>query len=89
MLTVEGLSILRGESPIFNFQSLDHVHAETIASVKFICSATLPKLKKNKLQALLKKTLFSVLPGAYYFMYEGNSQIELKRFTSVYWHAIQ
>ena len=22
-------------------------------------------------------------------MYEGNSQIELKRFTSVYWHAIQ
>ena len=37
-----------------------------------------------------EKTLFSVLPpGAYYFMYECNSQIELKRFTSVYWHAIQ
>ena len=41
--------------------------------------------KTEKNQALSpENTLFSVLPGAYYLMNEGNSQIELKRFTSVY-----
>ena len=46
------------------------------------------KTEKNQASSP-EETLFSVSPGAYYFMYEGNSQIELKRFTSVYWHAIQ
>ena len=48
----------------------------------------LNKTEKNQVSSP-ENTLFSVLPGAYYLMYEGNSQIELKRFTSVYWHAIQ
>ena len=48
----------------------------------------LNKTEKNQ-ASNPENTLFSVLPGAYYLMYEGNSQIELKRFTSVYWHAIQ
>ena len=71
MLTVGDKVILWGD-----FFS-DHVCAEIIASEK-LCSATLTKLENHA--STPEKTLCSVLAGAwYYFMFDGNSKIELKR----------